>query len=231
MAERFVIISKDGYSNLRKEASTNSKVLAKVDNSYLIYNANPYNENKDWYFVQIKRDGNYSEVGYIHKSQLGIHPETYVTSSKDDYVNLRSKPSASSKVLAQLEIGDYVTRYPEKTVGDWYYVDYDDKMYYVDQHGGFQETVLYSGYIHKSQLGKHQEIYVTSSKDDHINVRAKPNTSLQILVTLDSGMYVRRYPEKTVGDWYYVNYGLEGAIAPITTEGYIHKSQLKKEKQ
>ena len=82
-----------------------------------------------------------------------------------------------------------------------------------------------------NQLGKHQEIYVTSSKDDHINVRAKANSTSQILVTLDSGMHVRRYPEKTVGDWYYVNYGLEGAIAPITTEGYIHKSQLKKEKQ
>ena len=154
MAERFVIISKDGYSNLREEASTNSKVLAKVDNSYLIYNANPYNENKDWYFVQIKRDGNYSEVGYIHKSQLGIHPETYVTSSKDEYVNLRSKPSPSSKVLAQLEIGDYVTRHPEKTVGDWYYVDCEDRADHVDIDGEYLEISIYSGYIHKSQLKK-----------------------------------------------------------------------------
>ena len=45
MAERFVVISKDKYANLREEASTNSKVLAKVDNSYLIYNTNTYNEN------------------------------------------------------------------------------------------------------------------------------------------------------------------------------------------
>ena len=146
MAERFVIISKDGYSNLREEASTNSKVLAKVDNSYTIFNL--YTNEKDWYYVKIERDGNYSEIGYIHKSQLGIHPETYVTSSKDGYVNVRSKPSTSSKVLVQLDNNDYVTRYPEKTVGDWYYVDYN-----VD--GG--DITFMEGYIHKSQLKKYKE--------------------------------------------------------------------------
>ena len=130
MAERFVVISKDKYANLREKASTNSKVLAKVDNSYLIYNTNTYNENKDWYSVQIERDGNYYQVGYIHKSQLGIHPETYVT---------------SSKVLVQLDNNDYVTRHPKKTVGDWYYVDYDDY------------ESLAQGYIHKSQLKKYKE--------------------------------------------------------------------------
>ena len=145
MAERFVIISKDGYSNLREEASTNSKVLAKVDNSYLIYNTNTYNENKDWYSVQIERDGNYYQVGYIHKSQLGIHPETYITSSKDGYINVRAKASTSSKVLAELPNDAYVTRHPKKTVGDWYYVDFGPLSI---------DSVLEQGYIHKSQLKK-----------------------------------------------------------------------------
>ena len=148
LAERFVIISKDGYSNLREEASTNSKVLAKVDNSYLIYNTNTYNENKDWYSVQIERDGNYFQVGYIHKSQLGIHPETYVTSSKDGYINVRSKASTSSKIVAELPNNAYVTRHPKKTVGDWYYVDYDDDG---------PEVALAQGYIHKSQLKKYKK--------------------------------------------------------------------------
>ena len=148
MAERFVVISKDKYANLREEASTNSKVLAKVDNSYLIYNTNTYNENKDWYSVQIERDGNYYQVGSIHKSQLGIHPETYITSSKDGYINVRAKASTSSKVLAELPNGAYVTRYPEKTVGDWYYVDYDDDG---------PEVALAQGYIHKSQLKKYKK--------------------------------------------------------------------------
>ena len=147
-AERFVVISKDKYANLREEASTNSKVLAKVDNSYLIYNTNTYNENKDWYSVQIERDGNYYQVGYIHKSQLGIHPETYITSSKDGYINVRAKASTSSKVLAELPNDAYVTRYPKKTVGDWYDVDYDDDG---------PEVALAQGYMHKSQLKKYKK--------------------------------------------------------------------------
>ena len=149
LAERFIVISKDGYANLREKASTKSKVLAKVDNSYLIYNTNSYNENKDWYFVQIEKNKNHFNVGYIHKSQLEIHPETYVLSSKDEYVNVRSKPSTSSKVLDELYLSDYndiyVTRHPEKTVGDWYYVDYDEQG---------PVSGLSQGYIHRSQLKK-----------------------------------------------------------------------------
>ena len=156
MAERFVIISKDGYSNLREEASTNSKVLAKVDNSYTIFNL--YTNEKDWYYVitfKPAKKAEYNEnynyhygEGYIHESQVAIHPETYITSSKDGYINLRSRPSTSSRVLDNLGNGAYVTRYPEKTVGDWYYVDYN-----VD--GG--DITFMEGYIHKSQLKKYKE--------------------------------------------------------------------------
>ena len=159
-AERYFITSKDGYANLREEASIKSKVIKKVNNNYTIFNPIPEDNNRygDWYFVEIESKSK-EEVatGYIHKSQLEIHPETYVTSSKDKYINVRSEPNSLSSVIDELPNGSYVTRYPEKTVGDWYYVDYDDKMYYVDQHGGFQETVLYSGYIHKSQLKKEKQ--------------------------------------------------------------------------
>ena len=144
LSEKLIVISKDGYANLREKASTNSKIKNRIDNSYDIINFDTMKE-KDWYYVKIERDGNYSEIGYIHKSQLGIHPETYVTSSKDGYVNVRSKPSTSSKVLVQLDNNDYVTRHPKKTVGDWYYVDYDDY------------ESLAQGYIHKSQLKKYKE--------------------------------------------------------------------------
>ena len=148
LAQRFVVVSKDGYANLREEASTKSKILAKVDNSYIIYNIDvfydPEEENTDWYCVGVDKN-DFFETGCIHKSQLAMHPETYVTSSKEGYVNVRAKPSTSSKVLFVLDIDkSYVTRHPKKTVGDWYYVDY--------YNGG--ETALYQGYIHKSQLKK-----------------------------------------------------------------------------
>ena len=144
LAVRYVVDTKDGYANLREKASTNSKIKNRIDNSYDIINFDTMKE-KDWYYVKIERDGNYSEIGYIHKSQLGIHPETYVTSSKDGYINVRSKPSTSSKILAELPNDAYVTRHPKKTVGDWYYVDFGPLSI---------DSVLEQGYIHKSQLKK-----------------------------------------------------------------------------
>ena len=147
MAERFVIISKDGYTNLRLEPSTKSEVSKKVDNSYIIYrDLFQESPSKDWYFVSVEKDSEqYGIAGYIHKSQLKIHPETYVTSSKDGYINVRSKPSTSSKILAELPNDAYVTRHPKKTVGDWYYVDFGPLSI---------DSVLEQGYIHKSQLKK-----------------------------------------------------------------------------
>ena len=151
LAERFIVISKDGYANLREKASTKSEILKKVDNSYIIFELDR-NEDKDWHWVHVqkysKKDGYDVAEGYIHKSQLEIHPETYITSSKDGYINLRSRPSTSSRVLDNLGNGAYVTRYPEKTVGDWYYVDYN-----VD--GG--DITFMEGYSHKSQLKKYKE--------------------------------------------------------------------------
>ena len=148
LAERFIVISKDGYANLREKASTKSEILKKVDNSYIIFELDR-NEDKDWHWVHVqkysKKDGYDVAEGYIHKSQLEIHPETYVTSSKDGYINVRSKPSTSSKILAELPNDAYVTRHPKKTVGDWYYVDFGPLSI---------DSVLAQGYIHKSQLKK-----------------------------------------------------------------------------
>ena len=158
LSEKLIVISKDGYANLREKASTNSKIKNRIDNSYDIINFDTMKE-KDWYYVitfnppkKAEYNENYNYhygEGYIHESQVAIHPETYITSSKDGYVNVRSKPSTSSKVLDELYLSDYndiyVTRHPEKTVGDWYYVDYDEQG---------PVSGLSQGYIHKSQLKK-----------------------------------------------------------------------------
>ena len=147
LAVKFAVVSKDGYANLREKSTVKSTILKKIDNSYTILDL--HLDEDDWHGVYVeknsKKDGLFSQEGYIHKSQLAIHPETYITSSKDDYINVRSKPSKTSEVKYEVENGLYVTRHPEKTVGDWYYVDYEDE-------GGF--TALAEGYIHKSQLKK-----------------------------------------------------------------------------
>ena len=109
LAVKFVVVSKDGYANLREKPTVKSTILKKIDNSYTILDL--HLDEDDWHGVYVeknsKKDGLFSQEGYIHKSQLAIHPE--------------------------------------KTVGDWYYVDYEDE-------GGV--TALAEGYIHKSQLKK-----------------------------------------------------------------------------
>ena len=135
LAERFVVSSKDGYANLRKEATTNSKVIMEVDNSTQI---TLLFKNGDWYYVEIFKNNPllYAE-GYIHKSQLELHPETYVISSKDGYANIRYRPMVDSELVDVLSNGEYVTKLNE--VGDWYYIEF---------------TAYNYGYIHKSQLKK-----------------------------------------------------------------------------
>ena len=75
--------------------------------------------------------------GYIHKSQLELHPETYVVFSKDGYANLRRGTTINSEILDVLDNGEYVTKLDE--VGEWYRVEY---------------AAFDGGYIHKSQLKK-----------------------------------------------------------------------------
>ena len=134
LAERFVINSKDGYANLRREASVNSGIIKKVDNSMQIILL--FDTDDEWNYVAVLEDKPHGYVeGYIHKSQLKLHPETYVISSKDGYANVRYKPKVNSELFAVLSNGEYVTKLGEE--GDWYYIEY---------------TAYDQGYIHKSQL-------------------------------------------------------------------------------
>ena len=50
LSEKLIVISKDGYANLREKASTNSKIKNRIDNSYDIINFDTMKE-KDWYYV------------------------------------------------------------------------------------------------------------------------------------------------------------------------------------
>ena len=47
LSEKLIVISKDGYANLREKASTNSKIKNRIDNSYDIINFDTMKE-KDW---------------------------------------------------------------------------------------------------------------------------------------------------------------------------------------
>ena len=144
LAVRYVVDTKDGYANLREEANLKSKVIKKLKNNHeMVF----WHEKGEWFCVGAEPDDNYSDMidGYIHKSQVKLHPETYTVSSKDGYTNVRNEATVNSDSIAELKNGTFVTKFKEK--GEWYYIEFERE----------DGTPFDYGYIHKSQLKKYVE--------------------------------------------------------------------------
>ena len=135
LGARFIVNSEDSYANLRREAAIDSEIIVELDNSIQV---SSFFKRGDWYYVEVlgTRPQEYAR-GFIHESQLELHPETYVVFSKDGYANLRRGTTINSEILDVLDNGEYVTKLDE--VGEWYRVEY---------------AAFDGGYIHKSQLKK-----------------------------------------------------------------------------
>lgn len=166
-----------GYStaedlNLRKEASTQSKSLAKLkagDSMEIL------GEAGNWYQVQYKE-----KTGYVNK--LYVNKE-WIAFSNTSNLNLRKKPSASSKVLDQLNQGDSMIVLGKE--GKWYKVQYNKK----------------TGYVKKDYIEFQYNVYVDGSK---VNLRKKASTDSKVLTTLNTGGMVTLLSTK--GNWYQIRY-------------------------
>lgn len=144
LAIRYVVDTKDGYANLREEADSKSKIIKKLKNNHeMVF----WHEKGEWFCVGAEPDDNYSDMidGYIHRSQVKLHPETYTVSSKDGYTNVRNEATVNSDSIAELKNGTFVTKFKEK--GEWYYIEFERE----------DGTPFDYGYIHKSQLKKYVE--------------------------------------------------------------------------
>jgi len=144
LAVRYVVDTKDGYANLRERADSKSKVIKKLKNNHeMVF----WHEKGEWFCVGAEPDDNYSDMidGYIHRSQIKLHPETYTVSSKDGYTNVRNEATVNSDSIAELKNGTFVTKFKEK--GEWYYIEFERE----------DGTPFDYGYIHKSQLKKYVE--------------------------------------------------------------------------
>lgn len=144
LAVRYVVDTKDGYANLRERADSKSKVIKKLKNNHeMVF----WHEKGEWFCVGAEPDDNYSDMidGYIHRSQVKLHPETYTVSSKDGYTNVRNEATVNSDSIAELKNGTFVTKFKEK--GEWYYIEFERE----------DGTPFDYGYIHKSQLKKYVE--------------------------------------------------------------------------
>ena len=144
LAVRYVVDTKDGYANLRERADSKSKVIKKLKNNHeMVF----WHEKGEWFCVGAEPDDNYSDMidGYIHRSQVKLHPETYTVSSKDGYTNVRNEATVNSDSIAELKNGTFVTKFKEK--GEWYYIEFERE----------DGTPFDYGYVHKSQLKKYVE--------------------------------------------------------------------------
>ena len=144
LAVRYVVDTKDGYANLRERADSKSKVIKKLKNNHeMVF----WHEKGEWFCVGAEPDDNYSDMidGYIHRSQVKLHPETYTVSSKDGYTNVRNEATVNSDSIAELKNGTFVTKFKGK--GEWYYIEFERE----------DGTPFDYGYIHKSQLKKYVE--------------------------------------------------------------------------
>ncbi len=136
----FEVNTDDEIANLREKASSKSKVLVKLDDEE---SGEIIRKEGNWYYVKYKMESGENVYGYIHNSQIVVG-ETYITSSKDGYVNVRNDASSSSDILEELPNGVKIVKYYQK--GEWYYVKFP-----VHDGGALSEDY---GYIHKSQLNK-----------------------------------------------------------------------------
>ena len=143
LAVRYVVDTKDGYANLREKANSKSKVIEKLKNNHeMVF----WHEEGEWFYVGAEPNDKNSDMtdGYIHKSQIKLHPNTYIVSSKDGYANVRNEV-ADSHSIAELKNGTLVTKFKEK--GEWWGIEFDSE----------DGTPFDYGYIHKSQLKKYTE--------------------------------------------------------------------------
>lgn len=123
--KEYVLNSNDLHVNLRAKPSMNGEILQKL-------NVKPRNleDNFSLYLKNIEGNWYYFEVsygfmdppkyGYIHKSQVKLHPDSYIVNSKKGYILLNDGTNEAKR----LENGSYVTKIGEE--GNWFMVQYDN---------------------------------------------------------------------------------------------------------
>ena len=131
---------------------------------------------------------------------------TFITSSKDDKINIRQSATTDSKVIETIKNGN-ILESSEKS-GEWHKVTY----YNNDIKKSF------TGYIHNSQLKEIIGKLTITSSEGYSNIREQPTTKSTIKTRLKTGQKVYAI-SKTEDDWYYIKYN-------GNEYGYIYITQV-----
>lgn len=133
---------------------------------------------------------------------------TFMTSSKDNSINIRQSATKDSKVIDTVKNGEVVES--DGKSGDWIKITYYDSN--VDK--------SFTGYIHNSQLKKILGKFIVTSSEGYSNIREKPTTKSTIKSRLKTGQTVYAI-SKTADNWYYIRYN-------GNEYGYIYSNQIEK---
>ena len=133
---------------------------------------------------------------------------SFITSSKDNAINIRESATTDSKVIETIKNGE-ILESTEKS-GDWHKVTYYNS----------EIKKSFTGYIHNSQLKETIGKLVITSSVGYSNIREKPTTKSTIKTKLKTGQTVYAI-SKTDDNWYYIRYN-------GNEYGYIYSNQVAK---
>lgn len=141
---KMYVISKDGYANIRENASTNSPIKNRIKNGEEIEVISK--TDNGWFYVKFNND-----YGYVHTTQLQKNkpilkskitelsiPKKLLLNSNTGYSNIRIKPTQTSAIKTRLKTGTIVNVI-SKTDNGWFYIKFNNNQ---------------TGYIYENQVKK-----------------------------------------------------------------------------
>lgn len=141
---KMYVFSKDGYANIRENASTSSSIKNRIKNGEEIEVISK--TDNGWFYVKFNND-----YGYVHTTQLQKNkpilkskitelsiPKKLLLSSNTGYSNIRIKPTQTSAIKTKLKTGTIVNVI-SKTDNGWFYIKFNNNQ---------------TGYIYENQVKK-----------------------------------------------------------------------------
>lgn len=148
---KMYVFSKDGYANIRENASTSSSIKNRIKNGEEIEVISK--TDNSWFYVKFNND-----YGYVHTTQLQKNkpiiknrtiktpfpnaktqfPKKLLLNSSTGYSNIRIKPTQTSAIKTKLKTGTIVNVI-SKTDNGWFYIKFNNNQ---------------TGYIYENQVKK-----------------------------------------------------------------------------
>ncbi|BAL84871.1 hypothetical protein SELR_pSRC100640 (plasmid) [Selenomonas ruminantium subsp. lactilytica TAM6421] len=121
------VVNCESWISLRAYASTDAPVIAKIPLGDMV---NIIDDNDPCYqkmiFAHVRYHGN---TGYALYSYLTPHCTLYRVANCNEWISLRSAPSADAAVITRIPLGEYV-RFVKAGSNGYYYVYYKGNLGY-----------------------------------------------------------------------------------------------------